>query len=326
MEGVLLAHWEHDFLDSTSKIINESPFGVCDVTFRAIVWAPQLGQRLCECLPASRARCEELMGPDGSHSISSPSHISLLYAKTFNISIPLQHIPLDDYVFEHTDEADTSDREDTLIAPQTNGHIEETGRWRHTSTGRVLGDSSRGVKFTVIGWVTSSGCCTALTSRMQVTNQMLSLVGSLLADPTNPPPPPEHARDVSPAASDDMVDFESSPPPETPEPAPQPRRKRPRNELAKQPEDVPDIVPQVESAADPGAMDIVDERFLSAREVKALHKEKKRRRREERKARKEERGLEAAEVVGAEKMVRLDPGEKERKRKRKSGAEREKQR
>lgn len=44
----MLAHWEHSFLDDTLKIIDECPFGVCEVEFRALVWAPQVGQRLCE--------------------------------------------------------------------------------------------------------------------------------------------------------------------------------------------------------------------------------------------------------------------------------------
>ena len=46
MGGVLLAHWEHEFLDDTVKIINECPFGVCEVQFRSIIWAPKLGQKL----------------------------------------------------------------------------------------------------------------------------------------------------------------------------------------------------------------------------------------------------------------------------------------
>ena len=47
MNGVLLAHWEHEFLDDTVKIINECPFGVCEVQFRSVLWAPKAGQRLC---------------------------------------------------------------------------------------------------------------------------------------------------------------------------------------------------------------------------------------------------------------------------------------
>ena len=47
MSGVLLAHWEHEFLDDTVKIVNECPFGICEVQFRSVIWAPRLGQRLC---------------------------------------------------------------------------------------------------------------------------------------------------------------------------------------------------------------------------------------------------------------------------------------
>ncbi|ORX34732.1 hypothetical protein BD324DRAFT_583103 [Kockovaella imperatae] len=138
MNGVLLAHWEHEFMDDTVKIINESPYGVCDVQFRSVTWAPKPGQRLT-----------------GSHSLSSPSHISLLFGKTFNVSIPLQHIPQDQYTFVQTDEddplADDSDSEEEQVHGLTNGIVEEVGRWRSTKTGKILGEDGKLVKFTVIG-------------------------------------------------------------------------------------------------------------------------------------------------------------------------------
>ena len=87
---------------------------------------------------------------DGTHSLSSPSHLSLLFAKTFNISIPLQHIPQDLYKFEHTDEQDDSDSE----AESDDGGVEEVGRWRNTQTGLLVGEEGKkGIKFTVIGSV-----------------------------------------------------------------------------------------------------------------------------------------------------------------------------
>jgi hypothetical protein len=49
LSGVLLAHWEHEIIDDTVKLINECPFGVFEVEFRSIVWAPKIGQKLCEC-------------------------------------------------------------------------------------------------------------------------------------------------------------------------------------------------------------------------------------------------------------------------------------
>ncbi|TXT05002.1 hypothetical protein VHUM_03822 [Vanrija humicola] len=90
--GVLLAHTKHELVDDMVRIINECPFGVVEVQFHSIVWAPKVGQVLY-----------------GTHSLSSPSHISLLFAKTFNVSIPLNHIPLGKYEFEHTDSPDEDD-------------------------------------------------------------------------------------------------------------------------------------------------------------------------------------------------------------------------
>ena len=91
---------------------------------------------------------------DGTHSLSSPSHLSLLFAKTFNVSIPLQHIPQDKYEFEHTDDvveehdellSDDEVDNDLLAAPA----VHEVGRWKEKGTGALLG--AERVRFTVIG-------------------------------------------------------------------------------------------------------------------------------------------------------------------------------
>ena len=47
MGGVLLAHWDHELEDDTVGIIGDCPYGICQVVFKSIVWAPKLGQRLC---------------------------------------------------------------------------------------------------------------------------------------------------------------------------------------------------------------------------------------------------------------------------------------
>lgn len=91
---------------------------------------------------------------DGTHSLSSPSHLSLLFARTFNISIPLQHIPLDVYKFEHTspedEDLDSDDESEDGL-----GVVEEVGRWRNIETGQLIGEDGKkdgkGIKFTVIG-------------------------------------------------------------------------------------------------------------------------------------------------------------------------------
>lgn len=147
MGGVLLAHWDHQIGDDTVKIINECPFGVCEVTFASIIWAPRVGQKLCKC---GMAR----LTVDGTHSLSSPSHLSLLFAKTFNVSIPLQHIPQEQYEFEHSeaqeeeeDQSSDEEGEGDLL----NGAVHEVGRWKEKGTGKVVGSAGERVGFTVIG-------------------------------------------------------------------------------------------------------------------------------------------------------------------------------
>ncbi|KAL7417743.1 hypothetical protein BDY24DRAFT_438059 [Mrakia frigida] len=83
LSGVLLSHSNHTFPSDSANILNDCPFAITDVSFDAIIWAPQVGQTLV-----------------GTHSLSSPSHISLLIHKTFNVSIPLPHIPTDLYYFD----------------------------------------------------------------------------------------------------------------------------------------------------------------------------------------------------------------------------------
>ena len=108
-------------------------------------------------------------GIDGTHSLSSPSHLSLLFAKTFNISIPLQHIPQNLYQFEHAESPDhppsedESDEEDegSVVGNGLGGThvVEEVGRWRNVQTGKMVGEEGgKGLKFTVIGQVALSSC------------------------------------------------------------------------------------------------------------------------------------------------------------------------
>jgi hypothetical protein len=88
---------------------------------------------------------------DGTHSLSSPSHISLLFSKTFNISIPLQHIPIDTLEFEHTAPEDDADLDSDDDLDLNDSGVEEAGRWKRKSDGKLLGEGGKAVKFTVIG-------------------------------------------------------------------------------------------------------------------------------------------------------------------------------
>ena len=119
-------------------------------------------------------KLHRLIITDGTHSLSSPSNLSLLFSKTFNISIPLQHIPLDKYEFQPTNPDDLDDEDGDSDSDSEsgalnglgglsglsglgglNGHgqVEEVGRWKIKESGGLVGEGGKGVKFTVIGYV-----------------------------------------------------------------------------------------------------------------------------------------------------------------------------
>lgn len=177
---------------------------------------------------------------------------------------------------------------------------------------------------------------------MQVTNQMLSLTGSLLDDPSSAPPPTE-----SQSAARAAADIESSPEPEdlpaSAKPAVPPKKqvRRPRPDgvpaasrgqqppafvstTGPTPTDAdgaavaapPTVAPQAAATAAAAAAPHVDDRFLSARELKQRRKDEERAKREARKARKAEGQIEAVQAVGAgaevgisDEQVRADIGE-----------------
>jgi len=154
---------------------------------------------------------------------------------------------------------------------------------------------------------------------MQVTNQMLSLTGSLLDDPSNPPPPPELQSiraGPSPSPTPSLSGMEVD------EPAPRPAKKQkakpsaptqaPYQQQLNGSSQAPVVAP---SAPEPQ----VDERFLSARELKKKHKDDAKRKRDERKSRKEDKQVEALEEVGAGMMVGMNGNEEEVGMKRKAG-------
>ncbi|KIR37292.1 DNA-directed RNA polymerase I subunit RPA43 [Cryptococcus deuterogattii 2001/935-1] len=268
VKGVLIAHWDHSFDDDTAKIINECPFEVVNVEFHAIYWAPKIGQKL-----------------RGIHSISSPSHLSLIFAGAFNVSIPIQHIPADLFEFEETDEVvatKSDDGSEVEYIDKSEMEMEETGRWRNKETGEFFGKREL-VKFTVIG--------------MQVTNQMLSLTGSLLEDPSNPPPAPE---------------IVAAPIMPSPSPSPEAQQPHPAKKARTQPQ------PQTKQVV----KDEVDTSKMTARELKAYRKEEEKKKRDARKARKEGRAEDDAEGEeqeegGAGTKRKADEQESEKRKKKK---------
>lgn len=124
---------------------------------------------------------------------------------------------------------------------------------------------------------------------MQVNNNVLSLTGSLLDDPTNPPAPP------TPILPTRLPSGSPSPEPEPVRPAKQ-ARPAPAKATAR---------PSA-SAAQPDAVDVVDDRFLSARELKAKRKAEEKAKRDARKARKEENQIEEVEEAAAGDLVKTN--------------------
>lgn len=186
LEGVLLSHSNLVVPSGKALIQNDCPFAIVDVVFDAVVWAPQVGQILgtpdLVSLLDVPLTCTRGAVSVGTHSLSSPSHLSLLIHKTFNASISLPHIPLDRYIFDEA-LADTppppppppseseaaADEDEDMEAKEDGAETEEkkpvelvekvelsSGRWKNTKTGKVLGEKDELVKFTVIRSASSS--------------------------------------------------------------------------------------------------------------------------------------------------------------------------
>jgi DNA-directed RNA polymerase I subunit RPA43 len=95
----------------------------------------------------------------GKVNLCSPDHISLLVHRTFNVSIPRNHIPTDNWEFEYGPAendpqfgAVDDDDEDKPENEKENDH-QGGGKWVHKVTGDVLGGSTGLLEFTVIGYV-----------------------------------------------------------------------------------------------------------------------------------------------------------------------------
>lgn len=151
LEGILLSHKNHTFVQDVAIIYAEGPFPTTTVDFDAAVWAPEVGMRIV-----------------GRISLHATDHIGLLVHRTFNASIGRAHIP-DNGEWEYVHGPTANDPEFGAEGVQGD---EERGRWVHTQTGQTLGGESGLVEFTVIGYT--------------VANQMLSLHGSLQLDPFAP--------------------------------------------------------------------------------------------------------------------------------------------
>ncbi|ORY90774.1 hypothetical protein BCR35DRAFT_299345 [Leucosporidium creatinivorum] len=188
-------------------MIEGSGFGLANVEFKGMAWRPRVGQKIV-----------------GSPTLSTPSHISLLIHNLFNASIPASHIQTNDYHFdpefpvpeaiqkrqqlsfpsaiveeekteqeeveekaEVADEEELAELEDRKADEEVEEDKEEEeideeaqeeeayrekGWWRHNVTNEPLGGDEGRIEFTIVG--------------ITIANSMISLTGSLLADPFSP--------------------------------------------------------------------------------------------------------------------------------------------
>ncbi|CAA7263196.1 unnamed protein product [Cyclocybe aegerita] len=159
LQGVALSHSNITFVNPVATIQRDCPFLICKVAFDATVWSPRVGFKL-----------------SGKVNLCSPDHISLLVHKTFNASIPRNHIPTDIWEFEYGPaENDPEFGEEARAnenGKEEDGENSTGGKWVHRVTGDVLGGDNGLVEVTVVG--------------LTVANEMLSVLGSLQPDPFSP--------------------------------------------------------------------------------------------------------------------------------------------
>lgn len=86
----------------------------------------------------------------GKINLCSPDHISLLLHRTFNVSIPRHHIPIDEWEFEH-EPADVDAASGDEAEHPNDPEEREGGRWVHKITGKRLGGKDGFLEFVVIG-------------------------------------------------------------------------------------------------------------------------------------------------------------------------------
>lgn len=88
----------------------------------------------------------------GKVNLCSPDHISLLVHRTFNVSIPRGHIPVEEWEFEYgAAEDDTEFGHEERDESTEEVNQDTAGKWVHRVTGESL--ASKMVEFTVIGYV-----------------------------------------------------------------------------------------------------------------------------------------------------------------------------
>ncbi|CAO1624903.1 unnamed protein product [Parajaminaea phylloscopi] len=156
LNGVLVSHGQTYFLtdggvESASAVVEaDSAFAKAQVAVECCVWRPRVGIKV-----------------QGTITLSTPSHVSLLVHSTFNASIPKAH--LDEY-YEYVEGSGALDGEDSFDEDKGEDEDASGGHWRHRKTRQPLGAANEGrVDFVVVS--------------LTISGHSLSLGGSLLSRP-----------------------------------------------------------------------------------------------------------------------------------------------
>ncbi|KAG0066690.1 hypothetical protein BGZ89_006989 [Linnemannia elongata] len=170
VDGVVLAHSDLKLLQTSGRIMYDSPYCHFWISVKLLVWRPVKGSTLY-----------------GTINLQSPDHIGLLLYGTFNASIPSEFIPKDKYVFNPNKSYSGSDSANSDPDSPLMGTSLLNGEWVHKSTDESIGHDGV-IEFEV--------------SELVRTNDMLTVTGSLMKVPVmtrRPSMLPKH----SPLLSDD---------------------------------------------------------------------------------------------------------------------------
>ncbi|KAF9586157.1 hypothetical protein BGW38_009154 [Lunasporangiospora selenospora] len=160
VDGVVLAHSDLELLQSSGRVMYDSPYSHFWISVKLLVWKPIKGSVLY-----------------GTINLQSPDHIGLLLYGTFNASIPSRLIPKDKYEFSNDlskPRAKKAKANDTIKEDDSQEEDESSmdsflnGEWVVKGTGESIGDEG------VIGFE---------VAELVRTNDMLTVTGSLMGVP-----------------------------------------------------------------------------------------------------------------------------------------------
>ena len=157
-----MSHSNLALMSDTALTLPDSPFSRCTISFIALVWSPRVGMKLSTYFHeiSSESTTHKLL--EGRINLCSPDHVSLLVHRTFNVSIPRQHLPFEEYEFEYGPAENDPEFGVRIasegVSPGPGGagedqRVRDPGRWVHRTSSDPLGGDGRTIEFTIIGCV-----------------------------------------------------------------------------------------------------------------------------------------------------------------------------